>query len=104
MQKAVLVYGVVALAIAFFLLSAGAFLPLVLYLLVNAVVVSGAFLLARRHYGLHFVWERHEMVPTGEHFLDPTTGEMIEVLVDPKTGIRNIGPLQQVDADPRSQK
>lgn len=104
MQKAGLAYGVVALAIAFFLLSAGAFLPLVLYLLVNAVVVGGAFLWARRRHGLHFVWERREMMPTGEHFLDPTTGEVMEVLVDPKTGIRNIGPLRQVDADPRSQK
>ncbi len=51
LRKAVLVYGVVALAIALLLLSAGAFLPLALYLVVNAVLVAGAILVARGRHG-----------------------------------------------------
>ena len=104
LRKAVLVYGVVALAIALLLLSAGAFLPLALYLVVNAVVVGGATLVARGRYGLHFAWERRQMQPTGERFIDPATGETIEVMVDPKTGVRNVAPLRRVDAGPPKQK
>jgi hypothetical protein len=97
LQKAILVYAVVALAIALLLLSAGAFLPLGLYLAVNATVLAAAILVARGRYGMHFAWERRQMEPTGETFTDPTTGEKIQVMVDPKTGVRNVAPLRPVD-------
>jgi len=97
LQKAVLVYAVVALAVALLLLSAGAFLPLALYIAVNAVVVAGGILVARGRYGMHFAWENRRMVPTGETFIDPKTGETIKVMVDPKTGVRNVTLLGPVD-------
>ena len=104
LKKAVLVYAVVALAIALLLLSAGAFLPLGLYLVVNAVVVAGAILVARARYGVHFAWEQRQMEPTGERFIDPATGGSIEVMVDPKTGLRNVAPLRRRDAGPPREK
>ncbi len=104
LRKAVLIYGVIALAIALLLLSAGAFLPLGFYLLVNGFVVVGAILLQRGQYRVHFRWARRQMQPTGERVVDPTTGEIVEVVVDPKTGSRNVAPLRRVDAGPPAEK
>jgi hypothetical protein len=97
LKKLVIAYAVVALAVALLLLSAGAFLPLALYLAVNVVVVAGAILVARGRKGLHFAWEQERMEPTGESFTDPTTGEKIQVMVDPKTGLRNVSSLGPLD-------
>ena len=72
-------------------------------LLVNAGVIAGWWLLIEAAIvGLALVFERRgyqprapdptALRPTGERFHDPTSGEMLEVWEDPRTGTREYRP------------
>lgn len=57
------------------------------WLLVNSAIVAAALLFERRGYEPRASNPR-ALRPTGERFEDPTSGELIEVWEDPRTGAR----------------
>jgi hypothetical protein len=107
LRRVLLVYGLLALIGAFILLHVGAPLTLVAYLAVNGVVVVGGITLERSGYRPRVQrqlgavaasstaasggqWER-----TGERFIDPVSGHLLEVRYNPATGERDyveVGP------------
>lgn len=94
LRRALIIYGVVAVAVGLVLLAVGVGPAIVFYVLGNGVVILAALLFERSRYrpsrpaGAR--WE-----PTGERFVDPTTGHQVEVRYDRKTGTRDyvdLGP------------
>jgi hypothetical protein len=63
------------------------------WLLINAGVVAAALLFERSAYRPR-ASNPEELQPTGERFKDPTSGELIEVWEDPRTGAREYRPSQ----------
>jgi hypothetical protein len=61
------------------------------WLLINAAVVGGAVLFERSAYRPR-ADDPTALQRTGERFQDPTTGELIEVWEDPRTGAREYRP------------
>jgi hypothetical protein len=59
------------------------------YLAVNGILVVSAVLLERRRYHLRVDRTRGDWQPTGERFLDPTSGQLIEVFYNRTTGERD---------------
>jgi len=81
--------GVLALVVAVLLLAFGWVVPLAIDLVVSSVVLVVALIFERRGYRprvdrAHGRWEA-----TGERFVDPTSGHLIEVRYDPATGQRD---------------
>lgn len=62
---------------------------LVFYLAASGVVIAGAILFERRGYHPRVERARGKWQPTGERFVDPTTGKMMEVRFNPETGERD---------------
>jgi hypothetical protein len=62
---------------------------LVLYLAVNGALLVGAVFLERKGYRPRVDRARGEWRATGERFVDPTTGRMMEVRYNPATGERD---------------
>lgn len=94
LRRALIIYGVLAVAGGLVLLALGAGFTIVFYLLGNGVVILAALLFERSRYrpdrpaGAR--WES-----TGERFVDPTTGHQMEVRYDRQTGARDyvdLGP------------
>ena len=61
------------------------------WLLFNSSVLLLALLFERRGYHPRAP-DTASLRPTGERFVDPTTGEMVEVWEDPATGAREYRP------------
>ena len=87
---------VIALGLAYLVVAAVLFalhlgpLPLAVILAVNGAIVVGAILIERSRYrpepdpsSTHVLWR-----PTGERFVDPASGQMIEVQENTVTGER----------------
>jgi hypothetical protein len=95
LRRALVIYGVLALIGAFILFHIGAPLTVVAYLAVNGAVVAGGIALERSGYRPRVqrqlgTWER-----TGERFVDPVNGHLLEVRYNPTTGERDyveVGP------------
>jgi hypothetical protein len=75
----------VALVVSLLLVSVG-YLP-GWWLLVNAAIVGGALIFERRGYQPKAP-DPTALRATGERFRDPTSGELVEVWEDPRTGVR----------------
>lgn len=82
-----------ALAVSLVLVSAG--VAPGWWLLFNAAVVGAALVFERRGYRPKAP-DQSALRPTGERFRDPTSGELIQVWEDPRTGAR-----EYRKADPR---
>ena len=94
LRRAIIAYGLLSLAIAVLLLLVvhAPIVPIV-YLAVNGGVVTAALLFERRGYRpaldrSHGVWEA-----SGERFIDPSSGQLVEVHYNPQTGQRNYVPI-----------
>lgn len=61
------------------------------WLLANSVVLGLALLFERRGYNPRAP-DAAALRPSGERFLDPTSGELVEVWEDPATGVREYRP------------
>ena len=61
------------------------------WLLVNAAIVAAALVFERRGYQPEAP-NPGALRPTGERFHDPTSGEVLEVWEDPRTGAREYRP------------
>jgi hypothetical protein len=94
LRLVVFLYGVLALAGAV-VLAAQHVWWIALYLGVNGALVAGGLLFERGRYRptprqLTGHWET-----TGERFVDPTSGTMIEVRYNPETGEREYTPADK---------
>ena len=92
LRKAIMAYGVVAIIGAILLAIGGIITGLVVYLFVNGAIVLAALLFERGRY-------RPSVNPDGpwqetaERFVDPTTGQLMKVRYNPKTGARDYVPV-----------
>jgi hypothetical protein len=93
LRKAILLYGVLAIAGAIVLALAGVGIGLVFYLLVNGAVVLAAVLFERGRYH-PTVSPGGSWQETGERFVDPSTGQLMKVRYNPQTGARDYVPVE----------
>jgi len=83
-------YGLLSLSgAAVLLFVVHAALWLVLYLAVNGVILVSAVLLERKRYRTRVDRTKGHWQPTGERFVDPTTGRLMEVSYNTATGERD---------------
>jgi hypothetical protein len=82
-------YGVLCLIVAGILLAAHVTTVLVIYLAVNGLLIVGGILFERRGYRSHVDRTHGKWQPTGERFVDPTSGREVEVFYNPETGERD---------------
>ncbi len=82
-------YGVLCLIVAGILLAVHATIVLVIYLAVNGLLIVGGILFERRGYRARIDRTRGKWQPTGERFMDPTTGRIVEVYFNQQTGERD---------------
>lgn len=90
LRRFLIAFGVLDLLVAgFLLLVTQAPAVVVIYLAVSGVLIAGGILFERR--GYHPRVDRTQGVwqPTGERFVDPTTGKLMEVRFNPQTGERD---------------
>lgn len=91
------IFDLVVAAVLLFVVQAPVIV--VIYLAVNGVLIAGALLFERRGYHPRVDRARGTWQPTGERFVDPTSGQMLEVRYNPETGERDY-----VEADSPEQK
>lgn len=90
LRRAIIGYGLLALlGAALLLFFVHAALWLVLYLAVNGVILVSAVLLERKRYRARVDRTRGYWQLTGERFVDPATGRLMEVSYNPVTGERD---------------
>ena len=88
LRRALIALGVVYLAVAVFLLARQVLLGLAIYLARGGAVLLAALLLERHRYRPPVDYTSGQWRPTGERFVDPTTGRLMEVRYNPDTGER----------------
>ncbi len=66
----------------------------VIYLAVSGVALAGGILIERRGYHPRVDRTRGRWQPTGERFVDPTTGKLMEVRFNPETGERDYSEVE----------
>jgi len=89
LRRVIIGYGllcVIGAAVLLFLVHAA--LWLVVYLAVNGFILVSAMLLERKRYRTQVDPTQGYWRPTGERFVDPTTGRLMEVFYSPATGER----------------
>jgi hypothetical protein len=64
-------------------------LPVVIYLAVSGTLLAGGLLFERRGYHPRVNRRLGGWQATGERFIDPTTGRLMEVRYNPETGERD---------------
>jgi hypothetical protein len=93
LRKVILAYGVLAVAGAVLLALAGIITGLVFYLFANGAIVIAALLFERGRYhpavSPDGPWQE-----TAERFVDPTTGALMKVRYNPRTGARDYVPVE----------
>lgn len=83
-------YGLLSLigaAVLLFVVHAAFWL--ILYLAVNGIIVVCAMFLERKRYRVRVDRTQGRWQPTGERFVDPATGRLMEVFYNPATGERD---------------
>ncbi|HLW02221.1 MAG TPA: hypothetical protein VKT82_26435 [Ktedonobacterales bacterium] len=90
LRRFLIAYGILALVVAAVLLFVvQAPVTLALYLAGSGVVLVAGILFERRGYHPRIDRTRGRWQPTGERFVDPTTGKLVEVRYNPETGERD---------------
>jgi membrane protein implicated in regulation of membrane protease activity len=90
LRRFLIVVGILDLIVAAVLLFVvQAPLVVVFYLAASGVVIAGAILFERRGYHPNVDRARGKWQLTGERFVDPTTGKMMQVRFNPETGERD---------------
>jgi hypothetical protein len=64
------------------------------WLLFNSAILAAALVFERRGYHPRAP-DTASLQPTAERFLDPTSGELLEVWEDPASGAREYRPVQK---------
>jgi hypothetical protein len=81
--------GVLYLAVGAYLLSIHVALVLAIYLVVGGAVLAGSIVLERKGYRPRVDHARGRWQRTGERFVDPSSGRLVEVRYNPDTGERD---------------
>jgi hypothetical protein len=81
--------GVLYLAVGAYLLSIHVALVLAIYLLVGGALLAGSIVLERKGYRPRVDHARGRWQRTGERFIDPSSGRLMEVRYNPDTGERD---------------
>jgi hypothetical protein len=90
LRRVIIGYGLLYLiGAAALLFIVHATLWLVLYLAVNGIILVSAVLLERKKYRTPVNRAQGHWQPTGERFVDPTTGQLVEVFYNTTTGERD---------------
>ncbi|HEX6477566.1 MAG TPA: hypothetical protein VF043_01885 [Ktedonobacteraceae bacterium] len=90
LRRVIIAYGLLYLIGAAVLLFLVHTTPwLVLYLAVNGIILVSAVLLERKRYHPRVDRTQGHWQPTGERFVDPTTGQLMEVSYNTATGERD---------------
>jgi len=84
----VYLYAAACVAGAFLLVGRANGVLIAIYLLVNATLITVGILFERGRYQPKTGTSEHEWQQTGERFVDPSTGKLMEVHYNPKTGER----------------
>ena len=90
-------FGVLCLVVAIILFAAKLAVPLAVYLTFGGLVLVVAIIFEHQGYRPPIDRAGGAWRPTGERFIDPTTGRLIEVRYNPSTGERDyvdIGPAR----------
>jgi hypothetical protein len=92
LRRAIIAYGILAIAGAVVLASLRVGAPIVLYLGVNGCIVLAALFFERGRYRPAITpggrWQE-----TGERFIDPSTKQLMKVRYNPQTGVREYIPV-----------
>lgn len=95
LRRFLIAYGILALVVAAVLLFvARAPVILALYLAASGALIVGGILFERRGYHPRVDRTQGRWQATGERFVDPTTGQMMEVRYNPETGQRDYVALR----------
>ena len=90
LRRFLIAFGVFDLIVAGVLLFVvQAPVVVVIYLAVSGAIIAGGILFERQGYRPNVDRTRGKWQPTGERFIDPTTGRMMEVRFNPQTGERD---------------
>ena len=89
LRRVIIAYGVLCLIVAGILFAANVTVILVIYLAVNGLLIVGAILFERKGYCSHVSRTQGKWQSTGERFVDPTTGQRVDVYYNPETGERD---------------
>jgi hypothetical protein len=81
--------GVLYLVVGAYLLSIHVALVLAIYLVVGGAVLAGSIVLERKGYRPRVDQARGRWQRTGERFVDPSSGRLVEVHYNPDTGERD---------------
>jgi hypothetical protein len=81
--------GVLYLAVGAYLLSLRVALVLAIYLVLGGAVLAGSIVLERRGYRPRVDRARGRWQRTGERFVDPSSGRLMEVRYNADTGERD---------------
>jgi hypothetical protein len=97
LRRALYAYGVLYLAVAVGLYTlVHASIWLILYLVFNGALIVGGLTFERRYRPARHLGQG-EWQATGERFVDPTSGKLMEVRYNPATGERAYVPVEAPD-------
>jgi len=99
LRKAILGYGVLAIIVGILLLAAGIGPGIVVYLLIQGIVVLAAILFERGRYQPPLT-QGGDWQETEERFVDPSTGKLMKVRYNPRTGAREYLPVDSASGPP----
>lgn len=88
LRRALIVYGVLCLVAAVALLAVGATVWVAVDLIVNGVIIVGALAVERGRYRPRIDSAAGHWELTGERFVDPASGHLMEVRYNKDTGQR----------------
>ena len=103
LRRAILAYGVLAIAVGVVLAAIGAGLSIIVYVVIQGVIVIAALLFERGRYQPTLTsaggWQ-----DTEERFVDPTTGKLMKVRYNPQTGARDYVPTDPLPDPPHKRE
>jgi len=102
LRRALILYGLLCLALAVALLAAHAVVWVAADLLINGAIVVAALLVERRRYQPQIDSVAGRWQVTGERFVDPADGHLIEVHYNPDTGQRAYVDTSSDDEPPNA--
>jgi hypothetical protein len=100
LRRALLVWGIIDLSAAAILFAVLTGWPRFLvagYLVINGVILIAGLLFERHRYKPPVDRATGDWQPTGERFIDPASGQVLEVRYNAKTGERDYVPVKEGD-------
>ena len=99
LRRALLIIGVLCLVVGVYLLLANGPGTGAVYLIVIGVLLTAGILFERKRYRARIDRERSGWQRTGERFVDPTSGKLMEVRYNPETGERDYVEVEEAGSE-----